>query len=148
MSAWKDLEQLAEFLSRDSPIYAASFVREVRDAARSLNRFSQRDRIVPEYSDPDIRELFVRSYRLIYRISREQVEILSFIQGHRNCKPVSFLTREKSSSPFWIFGPFVVASKARKSHAAQMLTPSAKRLLALNAEAQRWLRAKGAKSYC
>jgi len=36
-SAWDDLEAAADYISKDSPGYAASFVREVRDAARSLN---------------------------------------------------------------------------------------------------------------
>jgi len=33
---------------RDSPYYAAAFVKEVRKAARSLNISSERGRVVPE----------------------------------------------------------------------------------------------------
>jgi hypothetical protein len=36
---------------------------EARQAARSLKRFAERGRIVPEVGDPGIRELFVRRYR-------------------------------------------------------------------------------------
>lgn len=82
-SAWQDLEQLVELISKDSAIYASAFAREVRDAARSLDRFSERGRVVPEYANPNIRELFVRSYRLIYRISSQRVEILAFIHVHK-----------------------------------------------------------------
>jgi plasmid stabilization system protein ParE len=35
-SAWNDLEDVAEYIAKDSPHYAAAFVREARDAARSL----------------------------------------------------------------------------------------------------------------
>jgi len=31
-AAWNDLESAADYIARDSPRYAAAFVREVRDA--------------------------------------------------------------------------------------------------------------------
>ncbi len=61
-----DLEALAEYIARDSAFYASAFVQEIRDASRSLNEFSERGRIVPELGNPNIRELFVREYRLIF----------------------------------------------------------------------------------
>ena len=63
--ATTDLEALAEYIARDSAFYASAFVQEIRDASRSLNEFSERGRIVPELGNPNIRELFVREYRLI-----------------------------------------------------------------------------------
>ena len=50
-SAWTDLEAVADFISRDSPYYAAAFVREARDAARSLSDMAMRGRVVPEIGD-------------------------------------------------------------------------------------------------
>jgi plasmid stabilization system protein ParE len=47
-TALRDLDQAAEFISRDSKFYAAAFVKEARQAARSLKRFAERGRIVPE----------------------------------------------------------------------------------------------------
>ena len=64
--ATTDLEALAEYIARDSAFYASAFVQEIRDASRSLNEFSERGRIVPELGNPNIRELFVREYRLIF----------------------------------------------------------------------------------
>jgi len=37
--AWIDLETVADFIERDSPYYAASFVSEIRSHARRLSRF-------------------------------------------------------------------------------------------------------------
>jgi plasmid stabilization system protein ParE len=51
-----DLEAVAEYIARDSSFYAAAFVREVLDAGRLLNEFSERGRIVPELANPDIRD--------------------------------------------------------------------------------------------
>ncbi len=39
-TAWSDLEQVADFIAKDSPYYAAAFVREVRQAADSLTEMA------------------------------------------------------------------------------------------------------------
>lgn len=79
-----DLDEIAQFIGRDSKFYAAAFVREVRSAARSLRRFAERGRMVPELDDAGIRELFVRSYRLIYKIDGPgNVYIVRLIHGSR-----------------------------------------------------------------
>jgi toxin ParE1/3/4 len=83
-TAAEDLDQVAEFIARDSPRYAAAFVREARDAARSLAVLARRGRIVPEFADENIRELLVRSYRLIYQVSPDVVSIIGFIHGARD----------------------------------------------------------------
>lgn len=82
--AFNDLSAVADYIAIDSPHYAAAFVREVRDAARSLANFSDRGRIVPEFSSKNIRELFVRDYRLIYSLNKRDVYILAFIHGARD----------------------------------------------------------------
>ena len=82
--AWADLESAADYIARESPSYAAAFVREVRGAARSLADLAERGRIVPELEDASIRELFVRNYRLIYQIAGQRVHIIGFIYGARD----------------------------------------------------------------
>jgi len=81
--AWEDLEVAADYIARDSEFYAASFVQEVRDAAESLSEFAERGQTVPEFADDSIRELLVKSYRIVYKITDEQVFILAFIHGSR-----------------------------------------------------------------
>lgn len=81
-----DLTVLAEYIARDSSSYAAAFVQEIQDASRSLGEFSTRGRIVPELASPDIRELFVKEYRLIYGIEESRVVILGLIHGKRDLK--------------------------------------------------------------
>lgn len=66
-AAWSDLQDIAEYIAEDSRVYAAAFVRDARDAGRSLANFAARGRVVPERGEPAIRELFVGSYRLIYQ---------------------------------------------------------------------------------
>lgn len=82
-AAWSDLSDVADHIALDSPHYAATFVREVRDAAQSLAEFAERGRIVPEFGDPMVRELFIKTYRLVYQVSPKTVFVLGLIHGAR-----------------------------------------------------------------
>jgi toxin ParE1/3/4 len=95
--AWSDLEAAADHIAKDSPNYAAAFVREVRDAARSLAYLAERGRVVPEFDDPSIRELLVRSHRLVYQVAKETVHIIGFIHGARDLE--ALWEREERPSP-------------------------------------------------
>ncbi|MBI2981552.1 MAG: type II toxin-antitoxin system RelE/ParE family toxin [Deltaproteobacteria bacterium] len=85
-TAWSDLEEIASYITRDSVHYAAAFVLETREAAKTLATFSKRGHVVPEMNDPHIRELFVRSYRLIYQVVESEVHILGLIHGAMDLK--------------------------------------------------------------
>jgi toxin ParE1/3/4 len=84
--ALRDLEEAADYIARDSRFYSAAFVREARDAANSLRTLSRRGRVVPEIGDPNVRELFVHSHRLIYRVVGQDVEVLALIHGARDLR--------------------------------------------------------------
>jgi toxin ParE1/3/4 len=79
-------QAIANYIAKDSTFYAASFVQEVREASRSLDKLSEKGRIVPELSNPNIRELFIKEYRLIYSIEELRVVILGLIHGRRDLK--------------------------------------------------------------
>ena len=82
-----DLEAIAEFIASDSPHYASLFCIEVLAAVERLAIFPDRGRIVPEWSDPSIRELILGNYRIIYRRRGEIVELLSVYHSSRLLDP-------------------------------------------------------------
>ncbi len=81
-----DLEALAEYISRDSSFYAAAFVLEILRAGRSPGKYAERGRIVPELITSNIREIFVKGYRLVYIIEKYRIVILGLIHGKRDLK--------------------------------------------------------------
>jgi len=83
-AAEEDLEAAASYIHRDSPVYAASFIDRALEAGRSLDEFAERGRMVPELGDSSIREIFVYSYRLVYRIEDDRISILALIHGRRD----------------------------------------------------------------
>lgn len=83
-AAEEDLSAAAAYIHNDSPAYAASFVSRVLQTGRSLTKLAERGRMVPEFRDKSIREIFVYSYRLVYRIERDRISILGLIHGRRD----------------------------------------------------------------
>jgi plasmid stabilization system protein ParE len=81
--ALDDVEAIGLYISSDSPSYASAVVKKVLDSTRILARFPFAGRIVPEFEDESIREKFVYSYRVIYRIQRRTVTVAAVIHGRR-----------------------------------------------------------------
>ena len=79
-----DIHLAREYISRDSPEAARKFVRAVIQAGRSLAELSERGRVVPELSEPGVRELFVSRYRVIYEVFEDRVAMLRVIHGRRD----------------------------------------------------------------
>jgi plasmid stabilization system protein ParE len=57
-------------------------------AADSLESFAERGRILPERSDPEIRELLVAPFRLIYRVRPSGVLILGVVHRRQDFRGV------------------------------------------------------------
>ena len=79
--AIEDVESIAEYIARDSQFYARATVSKLIDFSRSIERFPQMGRFVPEFNDKKIRERLVYSYRLVYKIERTHILIVAVIHG-------------------------------------------------------------------
>ena len=78
-----DVEAIADYIARDSEFYARAVVSRILDAAEAWATYPLAGRVVPEVSDETIREQFVYSYRLIYRVVGEIVTVAAVIHGRR-----------------------------------------------------------------
>ena len=84
-SALASLREAIEYIAKDSPSYAAGLAVRADAAAISLRELPHRGRVVPEYRDPDVREIPVRkSHRLIYKIESPMVRIIAFVHTARD----------------------------------------------------------------
>lgn len=81
--AVSDLESIRDFIERDSPYYAQLVVLRLVEAVDRLSMFPMSGRLVPEVSQPDLREIIVGSHRIVYRLHRDAVEILTIFRGSR-----------------------------------------------------------------
>jgi plasmid stabilization system protein ParE len=83
-SAESALDEVVTHINQDSPANARQVLVAALKAAASLAALAERGRVVPELADPTIRELLVLKYRLLYRVSKEDVTILTFLRGVRD----------------------------------------------------------------
>jgi len=81
--ATEDLESIAEYIVRDSEFYARSVVSKILTVSRKIPEQPMIGRIVPEIGEKEIRERFVYSYRLVYRIQNSTITIVAIIHGKR-----------------------------------------------------------------
>jgi toxin ParE1/3/4 len=81
-----DLQAICEFVGRDSPEYACALAQRIVDVADSIALFPRSGRIVPEIGISSLRERIVGSYRVIYRVKPEAVEIATILHGARNLR--------------------------------------------------------------
>ncbi|MBN1419343.1 MAG: type II toxin-antitoxin system RelE/ParE family toxin [Planctomycetes bacterium] len=81
--ALDDLEAICLFISRDAPPYAAVLADRAFQAAERLCDHPRSGRVLPELGMPDVREVLLGSYRLIYRIRGDQVQVLTVHHGAR-----------------------------------------------------------------
>jgi plasmid stabilization system protein ParE len=81
--AIEDIESIASYIERDSPFYAKAVVQKIVDLGRTLPRFPEMGRVVPELEDPAIRERFAYSFRVIYRIEADRILVIAVIHGRR-----------------------------------------------------------------
>lgn len=81
--ALEDLNEIHDYIARDSKNYANLFVKKIYEIVQKLREFPNIGRIVPEIDNPSIREIIFQRYRIVYRNKIDNVEILTIIHGSR-----------------------------------------------------------------
>ena len=76
-----DIDNIAEFIARDSLYYAQHVVEAIFGRITQLVDQAESGRIVPELNTPQIREIFIYSYRIIYEVKKEEIAVLGVIHG-------------------------------------------------------------------
>ena len=79
----RDLETIKAYIASDSPPYADLVVRRLVAAVERLSTFPESGRVVPECNTPEIREVIVRPYRIVYRLRLGVVEIATVFRASR-----------------------------------------------------------------
>ena len=81
--AASDLREIRLFIERDSPRYGRLVAERLYDSVSRLRTFPSSGRVVPEIARDDFREIVMGSYRIVYRVHSEHVEILTVFHSSR-----------------------------------------------------------------
>lgn len=89
--AQDDLNEIIEYYSSLSQNYIESTISEFEENVMSLKQHPRSGRIIHELERQGItqyRELIQGYYRIIYKISRDKVTVLTVIDGRRNFEEI------------------------------------------------------------
>jgi toxin ParE1/3/4 len=81
--ALENLWGIEIFIGRESPRKAESFTNYLIEQGESIALNPHIGRMVPEISNPEIRELTVKKFRIVYRVHEQEIEILTVFEGHK-----------------------------------------------------------------
>jgi len=81
--AQNDVAEIAEYIARDNPARALTYVRELRAHCRKLTRFPQAAPIRPAFGE-GVRVSAFGSYLIFYVVNRDLLEIRRVLHGARN----------------------------------------------------------------
>jgi plasmid stabilization system protein ParE len=85
-----DLEVIGDFIARDNPARALSFLRELRSKCLGLADMPERFPLVPRYEATGVRRRGHGDYLIFYRVEAEKVIILHILHGAQNYNAILF----------------------------------------------------------
>ncbi len=94
--ARNDLVEIAKYIASDNPRAASRWIDRLRDQIQKAKEFPQVGRVVPEFGRDDIREIVVKNYRIVYRVHKQEIHVLTVFEGHLFMRPIDPVPGEKS----------------------------------------------------
>jgi plasmid stabilization system protein ParE len=89
-AAEADLEQIADYIARDNPVRALSFVRELYERCLDIAEMPAAWPIVPHYEHHGIRRRVHGRYLIFYRVSADCITILHVLNGAMDVEAILF----------------------------------------------------------
>jgi plasmid stabilization system protein ParE len=86
-AALDQLEAIRDYHAQTSPEYARRLAARVVNRSEQIMAFPHAGRMVPEYEIDEVRQVTEDSYRIIYLIKEEQIEVLAIIHTARRGLP-------------------------------------------------------------
>ena len=81
--ARESIEQIVEYIERDSIYYANKTAKEIIKRIKDLSIFPYMGRKIPEYNNTNLREIIYKSYRILYKVN-SKIYILNIFHHSRD----------------------------------------------------------------
>jgi toxin ParE1/3/4 len=78
-----DLQSICAYIARDSDRYARLFADRVIALVESIPAHPLLGAVVPEYGQEELRERHLQNYRIVYRVRKDVVQIVTIAHGAR-----------------------------------------------------------------
>ena len=83
-AAQNQLAAIHAYIAANSPEYARRTVDRLTQRSRQIAQYPKSGRMVPEYESDDLREVIEGSYRVIYRIFADRIDVIAVLHCARN----------------------------------------------------------------
>ena len=93
-AAERHLDAIYAYIAQDSLEYAHRMVDRITGRSQQIVEFPFSGRKVPEYDTEQVREVIEGSWRIIYFIKDEQIDVLAVIHGAMDIQGASALNVE------------------------------------------------------
>ena len=80
------LRRIAEHIGEQRPKAVEPMITRIVEHSGRLEDLSHIGRAVPEYAQPDLREVLERPYRIIYRVGAERIDVIT-VMHYRELLP-------------------------------------------------------------
>ena len=81
--AANDLDSIRTYIAKDSPRNADRFIARIRRAVANLRNFPFSGEVLAADEDSELREIYVNSYRVIFRRRDDSILIIAVVHGAR-----------------------------------------------------------------
>lgn len=86
-----DLAEIGRYIAVDDPVAARRWVDKIVAKPIAGSKTPDIGRMAREYGRPEIREVNLRSYRIIYAVRRGSILVLTVFEGHKRAPPLELL---------------------------------------------------------
>ncbi len=83
-NALHDLNEIRDYISMDSPVYALRVVERILDRVEQLGLLPCMGRVVPDAQGIPLREIALTPYRIIYKVESGYIGVVTIVHMARN----------------------------------------------------------------
>ena len=65
------------YIAKENPDAARSVINDIYEAGNRIKEFPDKGRVVPEIGKANVKEIFCRNYRIIYKVDSKRITILT-----------------------------------------------------------------------
>jgi toxin ParE1/3/4 len=85
-----DLEAIGDYIARDNPQRALTFIRDLRAKCLELADLPESFPLVPRYEARGVRRRVHGSYLIFYRVEADRVAVIHVLNGSMDYEPILF----------------------------------------------------------
>jgi len=75
------VSEIAVYIALDNPVAAEKWANDIFYSVKQLKQFPNSGRIIPELQLNDFREIIFGNYRVIYRVGKNKISVLTVRHG-------------------------------------------------------------------